>query len=212
MVLGELIWSGRAWPAAEIAGRTGEDFTFRTSGKGRPVELVGPAAWWRNFSELNLDDGDAIIDFVRRRGDPFGQLSPTTPADTGGWRYVLGLLKLAASCWKQIIPPTSLCIEWDNGYVIEALLASPMFDVTFAPRVSELIGTGVTARRELTMRVIPKDLAAYMVTSAILHLEHHVDMAVCQQCGDWFVLQRRGTQFCSPSCRAAHSTSKKERK
>ncbi|MGO6843930.1 hypothetical protein ELH67_10945 [Rhizobium ruizarguesonis] len=192
-------------------GRTGETFAFRTSGKGRPLELVGPAAWWRNFSELSFDNSDSIVDFLRRRGDPFGQLSPTMQGDTGGWKYLSGLLKLAASCWTTIIPPTSLCTDFDNGYVIEALLASPMFDVTFVPHVAE-IRIGASVRRGLNMHIIPKDLGAYMVASAVLHLENHVDMAVCEQCRDWFVLQRRGTQFCSPSCRAAHSTSKKERR
>ncbi|MER9233643.1 hypothetical protein NKI56_16325 [Mesorhizobium sp. M0622] len=231
MALGELIWTGRAWPAAEIVGRTGDDFTFKTSGKGRPVDLVGPAAWWRNFSELNLDDPDAVIGFVRRHGDPFGQLSPTTQGDTAGWAYVLALLKLAASCWTRNRDGTgtaletalakvaqgravpSLCTVWDNGYVIDALLASPLFvaSVAFVPHVGE-VGEGVTARRGVTMRIIPENLAAYMMTSAILHLENHVSMAPCEQCGDWFVERRRGTQFCSASCRAAHSTSKKEKK
>ncbi|MCF6110834.1 hypothetical protein [Mesorhizobium muleiense] len=213
MALGELIWTGRAWPAAEIVGRTGDDFTIKTSGKGRPLELVGPAAWWRNFSELNLEDSDAIIGFVRRHGDPFGQLSQTTQGDTAGWAYVVGLLKLAASCWTRIIPPTSLCTVWDNGYVIDALLASPLFveRVAFVPHVGE-VGTDVTARRGVTMRIIPENLAAYMITSAILHLEDHVSMAPCEHCGDWFVERRRGTQFCSASCRAASSTSKKEKK
>ncbi|MDW9488838.1 hypothetical protein GOC72_28465 [Sinorhizobium medicae] len=206
---GVLTWNGRAWPAAEIVGRTGEDFVYKTSGKGRSLELVGPAAWWRNFSELNLDDPDAVIDFLRRHGDPFSQLSRTTQGDTGGWKYLSGLLRLAASCWTTIIPPTSLCTDFDNGYVIEALLASPLFadSVAFVPKVAE-IRIGASVRRGLTLDLIPENLASYMIMSAILHLEHHADMAVCQQCGDWFALQRRGTRFCSPSCRAANSTSK----
>lgn len=208
----ELMWSGRAWPAAEIVGRSGEHFTFRTSGKGRPLELVGPAAWWRNFSELDVDNSDAVIDFVRRRGDPLGRLSRTTHGDTAGWKYLSGLLKLAASCWTTIIPPTSLCTEFDNGYVIETLLASPPFaeSVAFVPHVAEIRIAARVRRHGLTMRINPKDLAGYMIASAILHLENHVDMAVCEQCGDWFVLQRRGTRFCSPSCRAAYSTESKK--
>ncbi|MGO6724405.1 MULTISPECIES: hypothetical protein [Rhizobium] len=210
MEFGELIWKGRAWPAAEIVGRTDKGhISFRTSGKGRPLELVGPAAWWRNFSDLNLDDPGAILDFTRRRGDPFGLLSPTTQGDTGGWKYLSGLLKLAASCWTTIIPPTSLCTDFDNGYVIEALLASPMFDVSFVPHVAE-IRIGASVRRGLNMHIIPKDLGAYMVASAVLHLENHVAMAVCQHCGDWFELKRRGSMYCSPSCRAAASTETKK--
>lgn len=203
MVFGELIWKGRAWPAAEIVGRTGQDFTFKTSGHGRPVELAGPAAWWRNFSELNLDDPDAVIGFVRRRGDPTGMLSPSTQSDSSQWFDVAAPLKLAATCWTRNRVGRSACVP-QTGFM-EALAASREFRerINYVPHIWD---------GAFSVRLNAETLAAFMITSAILHLHSRVDMAVCQQCGDWFVLQRRGTQFCSPSCRAAHSTSKKERK
>ncbi|KZS55259.1 hypothetical protein AS890_14705 [Rhizobium anhuiense bv. trifolii] len=87
---------------------------------------------------------------------------------------------------------------------MEALAASQEFRerINYVPHIWD--GT-------FSVRLNTETLAAFMIASAILHLHSRVDMAVCQQCGDWFVLQRRGTQFCSPSCRAAHSTSTKER-
>lgn len=213
LILSELKWAGRAWPAAEIVGGTSEGFVFETTGKGRPVDLIGPSAWWRNFSEINLDDPAAVVGFVRRRGDPFGQLSPTTQGDTSGWAYVSSLLKLAASCWTRAAP--SRCTVWDNGYVMEALLASPLFveSVAFAPHVRK-VGKDSrsgpsTARRGLTISIRPENLAGYMMASAILHLESHAEMAVCEQCGDWFELDRRDAKFCSASCRAASAISKK---
>lgn len=203
MALGELIWTGRAWPAAEIVGRTGDDFSFKTSGKGRPLELVGPAAWWRNFSEIDLDDPDAVIGFVRRHGDPFGTLSPTTQADSSQWLAVAVVLKLAASGWTRNRVGPSVATR-PHG-VMQALVASPIFrdGVDYVPHVDG-------GSDQLSLRIVAKSLAAFMVTSAILHLQSYVDMALCQHCGDWFVERRRGTQFCSASCRAASSTSSKK--
>ena len=200
----ELVWAGRAWPAAEIIGRTGEDFAFKTSGKGRPLELDGPAAWWRNFSELNLDDPDAVTGFVRRRGDPFGALSPTTQANSSQWGGVAAVLKLAASCWTRNRVGTSVFVGQGPG-VMRAMVASPSFQhgIEYEPWV---------VRGEFSLRIVAKTLAAFMTASATFHVQSRVDMAVCQHCGDWFVERRRGTQFCSASCRAASSTLKKERK
>ncbi len=198
----ELIWTGRAWPAAEIVGRTGEDFTFKTSGKGRPVELVGPAAWWRNFSELNLDDPVAVIGFVRRRGDLFDTLSPTIQADSSQWLGVAAVLKLAASSWSRNRVGPSACFPQPG--VMQALVDSSLFrnGVDYVPHV---------VSGKFSLRIVAKTLAAFMTTSAIFHLHNQAEMALCQHCGDWFVERRRGTQFCSPSCRAAYSTSKKEK-
>lgn len=197
----ELVWEGRAWPAAEIVGRTGEDFIFETSGKGRPMQFRGPAAWWRNFSELDLNDPGAVIAFVRRRGDPFGKLSPTVQADSSRWFDILAPLELAASRWSRNRTGTSVCIP-QTGFM-EALTACPEFreGVDYRPQVLD---------GAFSLAIVPQTLAGFMLTSAILHLQSRVDMALCQHCGDWFVERRRGTQFCSASCRAAHSTHTKK--
>lgn len=203
-LIGELFWGGHAWPAAQIVGRTGEDFIFKTTGKGRFIQFREPAAWWRNFSEIDLNDADAVIGFVRRRGDPFGVLSPTNETDSSRWFEILAPLELAASRWTRNRTGTSACEHGHVGF-ISALAACSEFreGVDYRPQALD---------EGFSLAILPQTLAGFMITSAILHLQNRVDMAVCQQCGDWFVERRRGTQFCSASCRAASSTSKKEKK
>ncbi|NKM56360.1 hypothetical protein GFL21_17855 [Rhizobium anhuiense] len=199
-IVGELIWKGRAWPAAEIASRTGDDFVFKTSGHGRPIELAGPAAWWRNFSELDLDDPDAVVGFVKRRGDPSGILSPSAQSDSSSWFDIAAPLKLAATCWTRN-RGESACVP-QVGFM-EALASSREFRerINYVPYVWD---------GAFSVRLNAETLAAFMITSAILHLHSRVDMAVCQHCGDWFELKRRGSMYCSPSCRAAASTEAKK--
>ncbi len=201
MILGELNWKGRAWPAAEIVGRTGQDFIFKTSGRGRPIELAGPAAWWRNFSELDFDDANAVIGFVRRRGDPSGVLSPTAQSDSSRWFEIAAPLKLASTCWTRNRVDGSTCVP-QTGFM-DALAASREFRerINYVPHIWD---------GAFSVRLNAETLAAFMITSAILHLHGRVDMAVCRQCGDWFELKRRGSMYCSPSCRAAASTETKK--
>ncbi|MGH0357510.1 hypothetical protein GHJ84_08740 [Sinorhizobium meliloti] len=202
-LIGELFWSGQAWPAAEIAGRTGEDFIFKTTGKGRHIQFREPAAWWRNFSEVDLNDANAVIGFVRRRGDPFGMLSPTNQADSSKWFEIHAPLNLAASRWTRNRTGTSVCGE-EHTIFMSALMACPEFREGVDYRPQLLLDGG------FSLAILPQTLAGFMITSAILHLQSRVDMALCQQCGDWFVERRSGTRFCSPSCRAAYATSKRK--
>ncbi len=227
MKIGSLIWNGRAWPKASVSktvhiiykeapggprSGTGEAFEIQTTGKGREYEETGAAAWWRNFSELDLANPDAVIGFVRRRGDPFGQLSPRDPIDTSQWPSVTALLKPAAACWDGHRSGTSVYGNGGTTYVehrrvINALLNSTLYreGITYTPRLQ--------SDGYLSIQMTATSLAAFMVASAVLQMaRQNTCMAICQQCGDWFEQLRTGTKFCSPSCRAAHSTSKKEKK
>ncbi|ANM17200.1 hypothetical protein AMK06_CH02306 [Rhizobium sp. N541] len=227
MAIGELIWNGRAWPKAFVSktvhiiykeapggprSGTNEAFEIQTTGKGREYEETGAAAWWRNFSELDLANPDAVIEFVRRRGDPFGELSPRDPTDTGQWQNVTELLKPAAACWDGHRSGTSV---YGNGKtapaehrsVVDALLNSTVYrqGITYTP--------SLRSDGDLSIQMKASNLAAFMVASAVLQMaRQNTCMAICQQCGDWFEQLRTGTKFCSPSCRAAYSTSTRERK
>lgn len=186
--------------AAEIA----------TTGKGREYELNGPAGFWRNFATMEPDDDDAIVDFIRRKGDPLGQLSPDVVIDTGQWKSVADWLWFMADLWDD--PPAadgvSRITEDDarRVRVTEAIIESPLFQrgIEWRPAVN--------AKGDLVVRLSPKRLVEFMLASAVLQAQTRELMSRCEQCGDWFAVQRQGTRFCSASCRAASSTSKKERK
>lgn len=227
MTIGELIWNGRAWPKAFVSKTvhvvykdyeggprtgSGEAFDIQTTGKGREYKEFGAAAWWRNFSELDLANPDAVVGFVRRRGDPFGHLSPRHPIDTSQWPSIAEILKPAAACWDGHRSGTSV---YGNGRtapvehhrVITALLSSAFYreGITYAPRLHP--------DGHLSIQMIATSLAAFMVASACVQMaRQNTYMAICGQCGDWFEQLRTGAKFCSASCRAAHSTSKRESK
>lgn len=224
MIFGTLKWSGRAWPAAFV-GKTvhivyknwgggprtssGEAFEIQTTGKGREYHVFELGTWWRNFGELDLADPDAVIGFVRRKGDPFGQLSAREPTDTSLWPQLVDPLKEAAACWTDNRTGLSVLTDSDlkQREAIRHLAHLPPFrhGIQYVPYLEPRDG-------RLNLRIIPENLASFMVFSALQQLEMGTKMMVCKQCGDWFSILRRGARFCSPSCRAAHSTSKKEKK
>ena len=100
----DLTWKGRAWPRATITGhsnvirideRSGRPQTIAANavdvavtGMGRKYDLNGHAAFWRNFATLSPDDDRRVLDFLRRHGDPFGELSPQSPINAGGWSAI----------------------------------------------------------------------------------------------------------------------------
>ncbi|MBB4341394.1 hypothetical protein [Rhizobium leguminosarum] len=223
MTIGELIWKGRAWPKAFVGktldvvykdsadgGRTGtgKAFDIQTTGKGREYEILGRAAWWRNFSELDVTDPDAVIRFVRRRGDPFGDLEHRDYADTLRWPVLAALLKPAAGCWTSDRSGTSVfaASPIEQRRAIETMIWSEHWLIDYQPFVDDSVNF------PLSIRMAATSLAAFMIASAVEMTNYKTKMAICEHCGDWFEELRSGTRFCTPSCRAAYSASKKERK
>ena len=106
-----LVFEGTAWPAARITGRlpiSPHDpgsrapartiFTIAASGHGRRWSTTRPQAFWRSFAETDLNDAEAVLAFVRRRGDPQGLLGGAV--DTAHWGNLRALLMTAARAWE----------------------------------------------------------------------------------------------------------------
>lgn len=179
-----------------------------TSGRGREYEVHGPAAFWRNFATMMPDDDDSVIDFVRRKGDPFGRLSPKSPINTAQWRGAGDWLSFAADLWEPEGADGVSRVGPDDAKrarVTEGLIKMPLFQrgIEWLPVVD--------AKGDLAVQVSPKNLLCFMLASAVLQAQLRTPMARCEQCGDWFGVQRQGTRFCSPSCRAAHSSEKSKK-
>src|SRR5262249_28478262 len=111
-----LLFSGLRWPAAHVTGRrlavvpaTGfvsdagevEVLVLATTGQGQRFQVDATEGWWRDFAELTVGDERRALSFVRRRGDPRGELAPDRSIHTGRWVALLNLLRPAALCWER---------------------------------------------------------------------------------------------------------------
>jgi hypothetical protein len=221
MSIEDLEWKGRAWPAASISGkiktvlrdarggsRLGAHMALEieASGGGREYELRGPAGFWRNFAETQPDDPERVLDFIKRKGCPFGELGPDQPTDTGDWPSVAAWLIPIAQLWgapgEDGVSLINISDE-QRGRITKEIVEAPLFQRGVQSDI--WIDESGTLRSKMTAR----SLAAYMLASAVGFVQLRQPMAICQQCGDWFGLQRAGTKFCSASCRATFSTQRK---
>ncbi len=180
-----------------------------TTGAGREYELTGPWAFWRNFAAIRPDDEAAVLDFIRRRGDPFNELSPDTPTDTADWPSVAVRLRPLASFWSDADN------EGISNYLADdARRIALSKDIIAAPVFKQSLGFDIRIDNDtgkLNSALKTHSLAGFMLASALLHLNTGQPMAVCANCGDWFAMMREGTRFCSASCRAMHSTRKEKK-
>src|SRR5262245_25147212 len=112
-----LFFSGIRWPAARVVARKqvvdynpdhhgrkvpfADTLIIETTGQGRPYRTLHAEAWWRDLAELALDDEKRVLSFLRRRGDPFGELAPGgKQISTYDWRYVKTVLERAVVAWE----------------------------------------------------------------------------------------------------------------
>jgi hypothetical protein len=205
-----LLFSGLRWPAAYVAGRrlaavpaTGfisdagevEVLVLATTGQGQRFQVDTAQPWWRDFAEILVGDERRAVSFVRRRGDPFGELTPERPIHTGHWVDLLNRLRLAALCWERR----------DNLEISKFIAADDRVELF----LSTLPTTWATeqmglAYRKLTPIPVAHTLAAFLTASAVAAIRRRVSMRRCSYCSSWFELHRSEAMFCSPSCRAAH--------
>jgi hypothetical protein len=205
-----LLFSGLRWPAAQVAGRrlvavpatgfssdTGEveALVLTTTGQGQRYQVDSVEGWWRDFTEILVGDEHRAVSFVRRRGDPRGELTPDRSTHTGLWAPLLNLLRPARLCW-----------EHRNSFEVSKFIAA---DDRVELFLSQLPATWAMEEMGLAYRglapiPVAHTLAAYLMASAISALRRRVPMRRCIYCSSWFELHRREAMFCSPSCRAAH--------
>jgi len=205
-----VLFSGLRWPAAHVAGRrlvavpaTGfisdadevEALVLATTGQGQRYQVDTVEGWWRDFTEILVGDERRAVSFVRRRGDPGGELAPDRPINTGRWASLLNILRPAALCWKRRDDFETSRFVADDDRVAFFLQTLP------ATWAAEEMGL---AYRKLTPVPVAHTLAGYLMASAISALRRQVSMRRCLYCTSWFELHRSEAMFCSPSCRAAH--------
>ena len=216
MATEDLEWTGRAWPAAKVTGkvkvRTGDRGSAAyaceivTTGAGREYALQGAWGFWRNFARIAADDETAVVDFIRRRGDPFGELGPDKPTDSGDWPSVSTYLDAIALLWGDADAEGISRVVTGDEQRVETV--GKLF-VSLQQQKAIGFNNKINWTGHIRATVVANSLAGFMGASAFFHLLGKTEMGVCQECGDWFGIQRQGTKFCSPSCRAAFSTKSK---
>jgi hypothetical protein len=225
---GSLPFSTSAWPAARVVtSRDVETYALgldidpdrlpafikalkwlrshrlRAHGKGKPWSTTEPLGFWRDAAVLDLDNAEAIIAFVKRRGDPLGHVDGKDgETETGLWFGLCGHLRHMAEGWE---------VEDANG--VSRLTDDPgrLNHVTqwwrhFAlPHYADQISLTVDPHGSTLPAMMPKTLGAYMILSAGSAFARKAPMRRCDHCHSWFELKRSDARFCTASCRAMSS-------
>jgi hypothetical protein len=111
---GAVMFEGRRWPGARLPARppywpdgdrTG--YVFAASGKGQQWTTDRPLAFWRNFSELDLPDDEAVLRLLTRHGDPTGEFDRCAAAREAivsiitPWGPLIEALRQVAAAWDK---------------------------------------------------------------------------------------------------------------
>lgn len=208
-----LIFSGIRWQTAQVvhvgssrvqtAGgvRAGSTLVeIAASGHGRKWETDIALAFWRDFTDLPLDDVHAITDFVRRRGDPHGALDRGEVTHTGHWGNLQALLGTAARAWEPAGADGASLVTANPKRLKEAewfLRDNPAPVMNDTETALDPHGPRAVLRA--------KSLATFMCLSALSAVERRVPMRRCDHCGSWLELSRKDARFCSGTCRSLHS-------
>jgi hypothetical protein len=205
-----LLFHGIRWGGAKVVSRElvvdvrkldekkvalNSTLIIETTGEGRPYTVHWVEAWWRDFAELELDDGKRVLSFLRRRGDPFGVLAPDgKQVSTSDWFSLKATLKCAARAWDPQPDETGI-----SRFRLEKLRsAEHMFDFSDG-WASEL----VVEYSGISPSLRPRILAAYLCAAAAASVRAGLDMRRCDYCSSWFTPHRAQARHCSASCRAA---------
>lgn len=210
-----LLFSGRRYRQARLRS-THQDWFHEidTTGGGQEWNTDKPAAFWRNFAEMDLQDGKAVERFFQRHGDPTGVLAAGTPTHTGSWLGLAAVLRAASRAWE---PPSADGVSRLTGDR-ERLAEARCFlggdrDREQLAKMRGFRDAEPHLLRDVTLRqyyrtgglvLYAGSLASYMAVSAAHHLEAATPMRVCVECGDYFALGRADARFCSPRCQVAH--------
>ena len=208
-----LIFSGTRWQTARVVGagrvmRTGPVvragpalFEVAASGHGRKWETFTTLGFWRDFTDLPLDDADAVAAFIRRRGDPHGDLDRGEVTHTGAWKNLQALLGTAASAWE---PPGRDGVSLVDSDPKHLKLAEAFLRDNPTPVLRD---TEPALDPNGGPRIVPraKSLATFMCLSALSAVERRVPMRRCARCKSWFELNRKDSRFCSGTCRSLHA-------
>jgi hypothetical protein len=191
-----------------------------TTGNGRPYQVKHAEGWWRDFSEVRIDDERTVVRFLQMRGAPFGDLEPGQPISTAYWADLVRVLRRAAAAWEPIaeyetVGGAASTLGETLGRAIRDPKSAHMKVSAFR---SELFAAAVGFLRELKSEwtselsvtydglkpvLIANSLAAYLTAAAASSLRAKLPMRRCDYCSSWFTLHHSKALWCSPSCRAA---------
>ena len=182
-------------------------FTLATSGRGRKWSTTEPMAFWMNFGELDLENSNEVVGFVRSRGDPDGRLDEKTQISTVGWWDHAALLGVAASLWEETDAEGVKRVTSNKERYQLAM------DYCFGPdSLSQNLRNEfyVVWDRKPPYGLVPatRSLFAFMVASASSALGRRVPLRRCDFCGTWTEWTRKDIRFCSSSCRSLYSQRK----
>jgi hypothetical protein len=193
-----------------------------TTGNGRPYEVKHAEGWWRDFSEVRIDDDRTVLRFLQMRGDPFGELEPGKPIVTSYWASLIRVLRQAATAWEPVGEYETVddlrglipIEEMLGRYVRNPELAQRKVSA-FRPKFSEgaagflrALPSAWTSALSVTYDglepvLTAKSLAAYLTAAAAVSLRAGLPMRRCDYCSSWFSIHHGKALWCSPSCRAA---------
>jgi len=176
------------------------------SGHGRKWTTNIALAFWRDFTDLPLDDVDAIAGFVRRRGDPYGALDRGEVMHTGHWKNLQALLGTAVSAWEPAGRDGVSRVAADTKRL---KLAEWFLSDDPAPILKDT-ETVLDPHSEPRVVLRAKSLATFMCLSALSAIERRVPMRRCAHCGSWLELNRKDSRFCSGTCRSLYAQHNKE--
>jgi hypothetical protein len=178
-------------------------FTLAASGHGRRWSATRPQGFWRDFTELDPADAEAVTAFVRRRGDPDGLLDASTETHTGYWYNLYSVLCTAAQAWEpeDAAGISRLTTERDRLQYANLFVRNLEYVAKDLEPVLDPAGPGFAFRA--------RTLAAFMTASAASALERHIAFRRCDHCRSWFEVNRKDARFCSGSCRSFHSQKEK---
>ena len=212
-----LYFTGAGWPTAQVTGaRPVTGNVIAPAGMvPRALPLVfdiaaiggKPRAWaahapekaiWRSWVDAVADDtGGQVESFVRRFGDPLGQLTAKRAIDTARWLPLLADLTTLADAWSGADASTGI------SEVERADDAIAWLRVRGLQHAASLV---IAVEPSGVPRLVLKadTLGTFMLASAVSALARKASMRRCRQCAIWFELPRIDTYFCSTVCRNAH--------
>ncbi|HEV2900812.1 MAG TPA: hypothetical protein VGX71_23815 [Pseudaminobacter sp.] len=204
-----MVFRGTAWPAAKVYERVDAFASvegvydlnpvtvarIETTGKGRPWSTTSAKGCWRQFTELNHGSDEAVVDFVRRYGDPDSVLSPARKIHTNHWLALRSILRPVARAWDQPIGHGISKVIEDRAALAELLadeIGKKFLGNENIEKILDRNGFGFGF----------KLLGDFMIASAFDMLHRRALMRRCIICGHWFEVKRKSAHVCSPACHA----------
>src|SRR5262245_47679747 len=212
----KILFSGMSWPAARVVDRSpivrefvselpeppkSWVFTLAATGKGRAWSTMHPQAFWRDFAEelLYYDNEARVLAFVRRRGDPYGEINRKGgTADTAKWMALTSYLFQLAQAWDPEDDDGVSRRSNDAARLNPALAFWRQFVLPDYVRAD--LEPDPDGGAEVVLRA--KTLGSFMALSAGSALARAIPMRRCQHCTSWLEAPRKDIRFCSGSCRA----------